>query len=410
MDRLLLIADDYVGWQPPKQLPGGIQVRSSPPGVRVPTAAEIAQADITIVFAVQNQDAATQLAGAIAQALHDAKSVVIVAYPVGLNDGRAQLLDRLGLPVEYQGSPNPVTTQAAAFASYFRRFGIAKSGWFDLPENAVALGQCRTTTDRGAAIAALSAPIGKGTLYVLPFHVANFIASHDELVDALRDAVHEHEASESDALPDYLAELRLPGEQELLDDITYRSTELAAKRSQAARLERFRLLLGLHQGDALEALVIETMNVVFEGSALRAQDQDELFKEDFWIVDDTDKLALAEVKGVNSGVKRSHINQVDNHREELGLDTLRMPGLLIMNIHRTDTNLKRKLSEPLHPSIIAQLRRQNVLFLRTADLYALVHRSLAGTPAHSLMTDALRQGGGWLEVTVEHTHLHNGDS
>jgi hypothetical protein len=208
---------------------------------------------------------------------------------------------------------------------------------------------------------------------------------------------------------EYLADLRLPGENEVLGTIAELENELATQRAKADKLYRYRLLLGPLSGDPLEELVRDALSAVLEQTDFRVEDRPELFGEDFWIKGPAGDVALAEVKGINSGVGRSEINQVDNHREELGRDTTELPGLLVVNVYRKDPDLSRKVSARVHPNIVAALRRQNVTLLRSADLYALLGRQLPGETAAETLIDALTRGGGWLEVTDEQVTLRGDD-
>jgi hypothetical protein len=244
---------------------------------------------------------------------------------------------------------------------------------------------------------------------VLPFHVGD-LESRDSLervVLDLRDAIT---SDQEQALPiEYLADLRLPGEREVLESITELENDLATRQSEAERLYRYRLLLGPLHGDPLEELVRDTLGIILDATEFLVDDRPERFGEDFWITGPAGDVALAEVKGINSGVRRSEINQVDNHRDELERDTTELPGLLVVNVFRKDPDLHRKVNERVHPTIVAALRRQNVTLLRSADLYALLARRLRGDAAGETLIEALTSGGGWLEVTDEQVTLHAAD-
>lgn len=126
--------------------------------------------------------------------------------------------------------------------------------------------------------------------------------------------------------------------------------------------------------------------------------------EDFWIVGPEGDLALAEAKGTNTHVLLDDVNQVDSHRERAGQPP-ELPGLLVSNIFRKRANLEdRQQDVPEHA--VARASGSNVLVLRTIDLYKLVGRKLGGHDAARELLDALKAGGGWLEVNDDGLRLH----
>jgi hypothetical protein len=119
--------------------------------------------------------------------------------------------------------------------------------------------------------------------------------------------------------------------------------------------------------------------------------------EDFWIVGPDGDAALAEVKGINTNVRREDVNQVDNHREVIGRPQ-EFPGLLVVNIFRGHSGLdQRELA--ISGQTLSRAANSNVLILRTRDLYNLLIRKLDGADAGQELMDALDTGGGWLAVT-----------
>lgn len=173
-------------------------------------------------------------------------------------------------------------------------------------------------------------------------------------------------------LPEFLAELHLPGEQDVLAQIGETERALGELRERAEYLGHFRFLLGPRgTGAVLEGSVIEALNVVLDGTEYRAEDRADVRAEDFWIVGPEGDVALAEVKGVNTNVRREDVNQVDSHREAAERPPA-FPGLLVVNIFRGhDTLEQRQL--PIPDQTLTHGANSNVLILRTQDLYNLVH-------------------------------------
>jgi hypothetical protein len=373
----------------------------------VPTLEELSEFDlIAVLGGITLADRAVELGGVLDHLLDRRKTVALLYY-VRLDDpGLAGIVSRL-LPnfnMTHVSAGVPVRSTKPAWDGFFRSYGTSATYFANI--DARVLAQWATGDPHSVA---LEISVRAGRIYVLPFHVGD-LESRDSLervVLDLRDAIT---SDQEQALPiEYLADLRLPGEREVLESITELENDLATRQSEAERLYRYRLLLGPLHGDPLEELVRDTLGIILDATEFLVDDRPERFGEDFWITGPAGDVALAEVKGINSGVRRSEINQVDNHRDELERDTTELPGLLVVNVFRKDPDLHRKVNERVHPTIVAALRRQNVTLLRSADLYALLARRLRGDAAGETLIEALTSGGGWLEVTDEQVTLHAAD-
>lgn len=397
--RLLLASDAYATFNPDAL--AAVDFRHVIPKVNVPSPAEVAANDLTIVLGgLATGDSAIQLAGALRQALTQGRTVV-VAYKVKLQGVTLDMVKRIvEINVLSQFSASvPVTEHHPAFANYFRAYGTCATRFGHATE-AEVLGSIT-----GDVPCAFAFPVGQGALYVLPWHAADLSVSHSALLEALLDAVTTHRSSQEGLLPEHLVDLRLHGEQDLLDEIEALRAELASRQERAAELERYRHMVGTLHDSGLEALVIRALNRLLEGTGYRAEDREDVGGEDFWIVDEDGDRAIAEVKGVNRGIGRPDVNQVDNHRAALERETEDLPGLLIVNTHRRSDDLVQR-REPPHPDVVLKARQQNVLLLRGTDLYELVSRTLAGEPVGERFIEALFAGGGWLEATEERVELH----
>ncbi len=220
----------------------------------------------------------------------------------------------------------------------------------------------------------------------------------------LSAAIAAHRSDAAAVLPAFLADLRLPGEDDVLSEIAETEATLNELRKRAAYLEHFRLLLGPRgSGAALEDLVIEALNLVLDATEYRAEDREDVGAEDFWIVGPDGDVALAEVKGVNTHIRREDVNQVDNHREATGKPQ-EFPGLLVFNISRGQDSLTQR-ELPVPGQTMTRAANSNVLVLRTRDLYNLLVRKVAGADAGQELLDAHGAGGGWLEVTLDSASL-----
>jgi len=101
-------------------------------------------------------------------------------------------------------------------------------------------------------------------------------------------------------------------------------------------------------------------------------------------------------KGVNKNFARKDINQVDSHRERLGLqaDT---PGILVMNTLMDAKSLAEKDQSP-HPDIIKKAVTDNVLLIRTIDLLRFADGVEVGVFKKEDFLGILMSQSGWLKV------------
>jgi hypothetical protein len=365
----------------------------------VPAADELVAADLTLILGdLNNVNQAMQLSGVLSLALPRG-AVVVLAYNGTLGTGQIVLLREL-IPLglgDFAGMC-PADETHPAFAEYFTVFGRSTQYFEILGEDVEILAESRD--GENLVPTAFCHPRQAGALYVIPYQIAGaggFLAS-------LIGAVEDHRSGSTSASPPWTGELRLAGEQELLDEIDHRQTEIDNLRRRADELSRFRHLVGSLQGPALETLIIDALNVILEGSGYTAEDRQDVGAEDFSIVGPDGDFALAESKGIGSHVRREHVNQVDNHRAAAELDVDEFPGLLVVNVFRNAASLEERL-RPVSEDVVRHAGRQNVLILRSADLYNLVSRKLASEDAPGELLGTLREHGGWLEVTEDAAEL-----
>jgi hypothetical protein len=371
------------------------------PAGSVPTIQQVREADTVLLLgSVNDGGRASQIAGVFRLSVHHGTTVVF-AHPERLLH-EALILDALAphRRGELPGS-HPVEASHPAFHEYLSIFGRSHMEFGDLPEDSEILGTLQGHSAHPPA--AWCAPVGAGGVYVVPF----FLAGAGGFLSSLLDAVQTHRSGESGFIPDFLTNLRVATEDELLSGIDSAERALQTLRQRASELSRFRLLVGHLSGDAFEQLVIHTLNVVFEGTDHLAEDREDLRAEDFWVSAAGQDRALAEAKGIGRHVRREDVNQVDNHRAGLERVVEELPGLLVVNVFRGDESLESR-ELPVNQDVIRHAVRQNVLVLRGIDLYHLVSQRLGGANVGDELISALYAGGGWLEVTAEAISLRNG--
>jgi hypothetical protein len=357
---------------------------------------------IVVLDSLESPDLGRELGGALAAAVSRGKRVT-VAFNVRTEPSQQQLLGRLGVHVLHSvPGGDQVRTVAAAFEDYMTRYGVSAQGFGPDNEDVAVEPLAWMSVDMptgDVAPAAARFAGARGSVYVVPFHVADLVRSHDALMQTMLDATAAYEtaARGTSLLPPYLGGLRLPGEEAVIETVGRLGAELADAEAEAARLRSFRSITGPGSGAALERLVIEALNVILAGSGYSAVDRPDAGAEDFWIVGPDGDFALAEVKGINTSVRRTHINQVDDHRSQLGRDDGQPPGLLVVNVNRGSEDLAAK-QEEVHPDIRAHAVRQNVLLVTGFDLYQLLALALSGHNAGDALISGLSAGGGWLKV------------
>lgn len=365
----------------------------------MPTQNELLSADIILFFGgFATVDHAQQIAG-LASVVMPTGSVIVLAHERRMGDGeRAFLKQAVGVEAQDLPEAHSLVTQAEEFSDYFAKYGrsyMSLSSTEDMQTLA---------TIRDQRPAALCISKGLGALYVLPYH---FIESPQDVVSSLLRAIHDHRFASKGVPPAFLSSLRLHGEDDLLEQIAAKTSELKTLENRAKKLEGYRMLVGHLSGQALEDLIIESLNLILEGSGFRAEDRPELHLEDFWILQNEEDFALAEAKGIGSHVRRIDVNQVDNNRSELHKDVSELPGLLVVNIFRGDSDVERR-ELPVSDDVVRHAVRQNVLVLRTIDLYRLVSRRMASEETPSELAVAMQAGGGWLEVKTSGVQLRQG--
>lgn len=398
MSKSLLIIG-AVPAEPTWDLPSQFEVSSQFLRDKIPDQDDLKQFDLVLVMGRLGSEArALQFGGALRLAVEDGLTAALL-YPGKLEKSDRRLVEQMFPSSSELRNFNQewtISTNDPAFHEYFAVFGRSSCS---------IRGPSRIS---GAAVlgeiegdpCAVSVPQGSGSMYVVPFKVADLEASYNALIKAFLEAIEtSHGPQGEERLPEHLLEVRLPGEEKVLSDIARKESEVANLQVEASRLERYRHIMGGGTGANLEELTIEVLNVILQGTEVKAEDRNDVGVEDFWLMGPDGDIALAEVKGVGGHVRRPNVNQVDDHRDAHDFKQDAMPGLLIVNVFRNavgDEAGQRELS--VNPDVVAHAAKNNVLILRTRDLFYLLHRKMAGDDAGQELLDALRAGGGWLRV------------
>ena len=147
------------------------------------------------------------------------------------------------------------------------------------------------------------------------------------------------------------------------------------------------------QSDPLIAIVKDVFQRFFDINLC----VDDKFIEDAVIRDSNNNIqAVVEIKGVKGDFKRENVNQVDSHRERLGLGP-NTPGILIMNTRREATSLSEK-DRPPDSGVVKKAFSDRVLLVRTLDLLRLADLVEKGFVSADQISGWLIGAGGWLKV------------
>ena len=187
-----------------------------------------------------------------------------------------------------------------------------------------------------------------------------------------------------------------PKEKILLADLEKQKQILSQLETETEKYRKIKGCLALGNDSLLERVAF-----VLEQFLNLKVTWDEDYKEDLklFLPKNSKLKAIAEIKGVNSGVSREHINQVDSHRERLGLSS-DFPALLVVNTKMNATNMKVKDLE-IAGDQIKKAVVDNVLILRTLDLLNLIYLEEKGNITKDKIIEILLKERGWLKVTKE---------
>lgn len=390
---------------------GGISVRTIT-AREVPTTDQLVAAPVVVILGpISNGDWGLAVAGAIRLGFQQG-AIVAFLYNARLAGFDPRFLEEIAPDVtggQVSGSVRGAATSPPphpVFAEYVTRFGSTDFRLNQIPDGVDVLAHTMTAySPYETAPTAIAVDRERGALYLLPCHIVGGV---EGMLECLLRSVRDHRQGRLAVPPQFHAELLLPGEASLDADIRKVKGRLGQLESQQETLTRHKLLVGSVAGASLEELVVDELNLVLEGSDIVAHDVEEQGVEDFQLVDGNGaRQAIGESKAAAGGVTLNHVNQINSHRSELfevGADEL--PGILVVNTFRNDLVAERRQAAPVD-RIVRHAARMNVLILRTWDLYQLVARRLAGEDDSADIAAAIRNGGGWLEVTDEGIVHHN---
>lgn len=267
---------------------------------------------------------------------------------------------------------NPhVHCKADEFANYLHDFGINRTTFGN------AKGKHNPRVLAGDAHDMVAAEI-LGKFFFLPLPSINKGRTEViSLVTKCADAILEYRRRNELYLPPWIESIEFDTEKRLSDEIKNLEDRVIQGREEMDKWRRFKGILSA-SGRPLNSLVVEVLRDFF-GLNLQSE---EAYIEDAIIFDDSNKpLFVVEIKGVNGGLKRDHVNQVDSHRERLSISA-EIPGLLILNDFTDIDGLQPRMTKEFDPTHLAHAEKLNVKILRTTTLLEIM-RSVEQTTERS---------------------------
>ena len=161
------------------------------------------------------------------------------------------------------------------------------------------------------------------------------------------------------AIPSWVNEFEFDAEEKIRTEVESLEEQIKECVGELNRLERYKGIL-TWSGDQLVIGVADVFKTGF-GFAIDTIDE---FKEDLKLLDtEGEPWCICEIKGVNRGVKREHINQTDSHRERSGFSD-DFPSLLISNVSMRAEQSISSRDAPIANEQIRHAKSMNVLVVR----------------------------------------------
>lgn len=257
--------------------------------------------------------------------------------------------------------PNPnVQCKADEFAEYLHDFGICRTTFSNPREKH----KPRVLASRGTGIAAAEL---LGQFFFLPLpSIHRSIPEIKKLSTKCVDAVLDYKRRNDLHLPPWIENIEFHSEKVLREEINKLEKQIIERREDLSKWRRYKGILSA-SGRTLSSVVVELLRDYF-GLTLKSKEE---FVEDAIIYEADKPSFVVEIKGVNAGLKRDHVNQVDSHRERLNI-LPEVPGLLIINDFSDINELAERKAKTFDDLHISHAEKLNIKILRTTTLLEIV--------------------------------------
>jgi hypothetical protein len=305
-----------------------------------------------------------------------------------------QLLNSVGFySRRIVAAEKPLDCKVDEFRQYFERYGIGNtlfSNFYHFKKNGDFKLICGDQ-DQGFSF------VFNTKFFVFPFHPEGLKQKQlQHAVKLIGAGIYSFRMKNQFHLPDWLSTITFAEEFK-----QQKNFEDAVKNAQLAseKLEKFREYKGIltNSGSNLCKLFVEILRKEFGFSVV----DEEKYVQDFSIIDDESKKigAVCESKGVNGGVSRGHLAQVDSFRDRVGLPP-NVPGLLFINDFMEIESLEARISKLVDPAHVKKAAADNIIIIRAAILLRLL-LAIEEKPTderRAFLWSFIKSGGGCLVI------------
>lgn len=324
----------------------------------------------------------------IFNALESGKTVCITFL---LDELAVRVLERIGKDFEgWEKARVDFVIKRSEFSAFLKNFGSAYCGFYSKPFYDVI---CETENEM---VVGFTEKVGKGTLIFLPCHVLTKYFTDwyfiKEFLPVLLDGLRTYLPRIQYKPPNWIDSYKFPNEAIISSKKEKLEREIETVKDSLDGYLRLKEILWFRNNE-----LVNSVMKFFNEMGIQTK-RDEIYEEDFWIMEQNKETVIVEVKGLDKNLKRPHISKLDEHRgaREKPDD---FPALLVVNSFNNATSLKEK-DVSISANEIKKAVRTNVLILRTLDLcnaYSSIERK-----EFSLETllKLIKSESGWLNITT----------
>jgi len=282
-----------------------------------------------------------------------------------------------------------IIIKRSEFSPFLKKFGgtdrLYKKGDFD---------DIICETENGYVVG-FTKKIDKGAIVVLPCHISrNDFENIDIMIEFLLEllnALEKYKPKIQYKPPNWIDTYRFPKETPLISEIEEFQAKIDDRKELLKKYLEFKEVLWFRNDELIEPLMNFFKSIGFKTK------RDEIFEEDFWIMERDNEVSIVEVKALDKNLKRFHISQLDMHRgaREKADD---FPALMIVNSFNKANSLTKK-DKNISPNEIKKAVKTNVLIIRTLDLcnaFTLIEKNEL-IPAQLMRL--IKEETGWLKIT-----------
>lgn len=258
--------------------------------------------------------------------------------------------------------PNPhVQCKSDEFSDYLHDFGISRTTFWNARDDHKP--RALAVINNGGFVGAELV----GKIFFLPLpSIKKAKPELIKLVTKCTEAVLEYKRRNDLHLPTWVENFEFQTEKKLHTEVVDLEKQIIQKQEELSKWRKYKGILSA-SGKSLNGLVVEILRDYFK---LDLHSKEE-FVEDAVIRDGNKPLFVVEIKGVNGGLKRDHVNQVDSHRERLGISP-EVLGLLIINDFTDIDGLAERKAKAYDKLHVDHAEKLNIKILRTTTLIEII--------------------------------------